>query len=182
MAPPAPTLETERLLGRPPADDRDFAALRLVHADPRVMATLSADGRPFSERDSRATLGRIRAHFDRAGYGAWLWFEKAGGDFVGYCGLKDSLIEGAPAVELLYGLRALHWRKGYGGEAARACLAFGFGSLGLEEIAAWTLPHNHGSRGVMTGQGFVFERTVIHAGLLHVFYRLRRQDWRGPLP
>lgn len=171
-------IETARLIGRPP-EAQDFGNLRLLHADPRVMLTLSATGRPLPEAWSRGFLHRMIEHARRHGHGAWFWHERAGGDFVGYCGLKNSLVEGAPLVELLYGLRSAHWRKGYAAEAAEASLAVGFEHLGLEEIAAFTLWHNRGSRAVMEGQGFVYERPIVHAGLPHALYRLRRKDWRG---
>jgi len=82
-------------------------------------------------------------------------------------------------VELLYAMRSIHWRKGFASEAAEACLAFGFGELALEEIAAFTLPTNLGSRAVMTGRGFVYVRPIVHAGLPHLLYRLRRDVWSG---
>ena len=43
-------------------------------------------------------------------------------------------------------------------------------------IVAMALPHNRGSRRVMEKTGFVYEREVIHAGLLHVLYRRAADD------
>lgn len=166
-------IETARLVGRAP-EAQDFGSLRLLHADPRVMRTLSTNTLPLPEPWSRRALQAIVEHFRRHGYGAWFFHERAGGDFVGYCGLKHSLVEGAPVVELLYSTRSAHWWKGYTAEAAAACLAFGFDALGLEEIVAFTLPHNRGSRAVMEGRGFVYMRPVVHAGLPHLLYRLRK--------
>lgn len=177
MTAPAPTLATPRLLGRPPADDRDFAALRLIHADPRATATLALDGRPFGEPVTRWLLAVSRAHFRRHGFGPWFWSERDGGDFVGYCGLGRSRIEGRPVIELFYGLRAVHWRRGYASEAARACLVHGFGALGIEEVFCWTKPDNHGSRGVAEKQGFAFERMARYHGQPAALYRLSRSGW-----
>ena len=87
------TLETERLVGRPPRPE-DYDDLRLIHADPRATATLTADGEPFGENETRAVISRISDHFERHGFGAWFWFGRESGDFVGYCGLKSGEIEG----------------------------------------------------------------------------------------
>ena len=40
-------------------------------------------------------------------------------------------------------------------------------SLGLDSIIGFTLPHNQGSRRVLEKAGFVYERDVVHAELLH---------------
>ncbi len=168
-----PVIETARLIGRAPGA-QDFGSIRLLHADPRVMRTLSPTAKPMPETWSRQALMAIVEHFRRHGFGAWLFRERWSGDFVGYCGLKHSLVEGAPMVELLYSIRSAQWFKGYGAEAAAACVAYGFETLGLEQIVAFTLPHNRGSRAVMEGRGFVYERDITHAALPHVFYRLRR--------
>lgn len=170
-----PVIETPRLIGRAP-DAQDFWSVRLLHADPWVSRTLSSTTKPRPETWSWQTLGNIRGHFARYGYGAWFFHLRDSGEFVGYCGLKNSLVEGASMVELLYSTRPVHWRKGYAAEAAAACLAYGFEELGLEEIVAFTLPHNYGSRAVMRGRGFVYMRQIIHAGLPHLFYSLRRSD------
>ena len=170
-------LETERLVGRPPRDDRDYIGLRLIHGDPRAMATLSVDGRPFPECRSRAMVLRSRAHFRYLGFGPWFWYENVSGEFVGYCGLASSLIDGAPMIELLYGLRPKFWRRGLASEAARACVDAAFEDHGLQVLACISLPHNHGSRGVMEKVGFVFERPARHYGLPVVLYRLYRSAW-----
>ena len=169
-------IETERLIGRPPGV-ADAGALYLIHGDARAMKTLSAEGLPFTEAESLERLKRILEHFDAHGFGAWFFHLKTSGAFVGHCGLKHSTVEGEPEVELLYGLRPDHWRQGYGSEAATACLARGFGPLGLEEIVCFTLPHNRASRGVMERCGFSYEKPITHAGLPHVLYRLRRAEW-----
>ena len=169
-----PVIETARLIGHAP-EAQDFGSVRQLHADPWVSRTLSSTTKPQPEAWSRRTLQAIRAHFARYGYGAWFFHLREGADFIGYCGLKNSLVEGAPVVELLYSTRSVHWRRGYSAEAAAACVAYGFEVLGLEEIVAFTLPHNYGSRAVMKGRGFVYMRQITHAGLPHLLYRLRRE-------
>lgn len=56
------------------------------------------------------------------------------------------LVEGTgPEVEIAYHYKQTAWRKGYGTEAAIACLADGLGPIGLERIIAICFPENVGS-------------------------------------
>lgn len=175
---PLDTLQTARLVGARPGPD-DVAALRRLHADPRVMATLAADGRPLPEEATRRTLQRELDHWARHGYGAWYFREREGGDFVGYCGLHHTAVAGRDEVELLYATLAECWGRGLTTEMAGAVLATGFGRLGLAEVVAFTLPHNRASRRVMEKRGFAYEGDIVHAGLPHVLYRLTAEQWRA---
>jgi hypothetical protein len=64
-------LRTRRLIGTP-ASPSDFADIRRLHSDSRVMATLSADGNTFSEEQSRAFLERAADHWKACGSAARL--------------------------------------------------------------------------------------------------------------
>ena len=46
--------------------------------------------------------------------------------------------------------------------------------MGLEEIIAFTLPDNVGSRRVMEKSGFTYERDIVHAGVPHLLFRVRQ--------
>ncbi|MGH7781829.1 MAG: GNAT family N-acetyltransferase [Candidatus Binataceae bacterium] len=164
-------LETQRLRGRAPLDT-DLAHLRVLHSDPRVMATLSADGQPAAEAYSRAKLAEMREHWERHGFGSWLLFEKDGNRFTGYAGIRHIELEGVPEVELLYTIRSDRWAAGYATEAAAEVLRDAFGDLAPPSVIAFTLPHNRGSRAVMEKCGLRFERGIVHAGLPHVLYRI----------
>ncbi len=169
-------LETARLCGRAPLET-DLPHLRVIHSDPRAMATLSADGQPASEEYSSGMLARIREHWERYGFGVWMLFEKADNRFVGYAGIRHIELQGAPEIELLYAIRSDRWRMGYASEAAAEVLRLGFRDLAPESVIAFTLPHNRGSRGVMETCGMRFERNIIHAGLPHVLYRITSKEF-----
>ncbi len=165
-------LNTRRLLGTPAAPG-DFADIRRLHGDPRVMATLSADGKTFSEDQSRAFLERAADHWRLHGFGLWIFHERvAGGDFVGYGGIKHAVVEGRDEVELAYAIRSDHWGKRLATEISIAALKLGFDVLRLDRIIAFTLPHNRASRGVMENCGFTYNRDIVHANLPHVLYIL----------
>ncbi|HUY39086.1 MAG TPA: GNAT family protein [Candidatus Binataceae bacterium] len=169
-------LETKRLSGRAPLET-DLPHLRMIHGDPRAMATLSVDGQPAGEEYSAGVLARIREHWERYGFGVWMLFEKDAKRFAGYAGIRHIELEGAAEIELLYAIRSDRWRTGYATEAAAEVLRLGFRDLAPASVVAFTLPHNRGSRGVMEKCGMRFERDMIHAGLPHVLYRITAAEF-----
>jgi len=153
-------------------DATHFAEIRTLHTDPRVMATLSADGDIFSEDQTRAFLQRSAEHWTLHNFGLWIFQLSYTSDFVGYCGIKHSVVEGKDQIELAYAVSSAHWNKGFATEMSEAALKVGFEELHLERIVAFTLPHNKGSRSVMEHCGFTYQRDIVHAGLPHVLYHL----------
>lgn len=176
-----PTLTTPRLLLRPwrPAD-RD--GLWRMQADPRTMEFLM----PVPDRAaSDAVAERAEAHFVRHGFGLWVAAVPGVTDFAGYCGLVRVPYDAhfTPAVEIGWRFDPAFWGRGYATEAARAALDFGFGTLGLDEIVAITVPANLRSRAVMERLGMArdedgdFDLPTTPAGhplRRQVLYRLRR--------
>ncbi|MGC2275256.1 MAG: GNAT family N-acetyltransferase [Candidatus Binatus sp.] len=164
-------LNTTRLIGTP-AVATDVADLRRLHSDPRVMATLSADGATFTEDQSRAFLDRAAGHWQLYGFGLWIFRDRASNDFVGYGGIKHAEVEGRDEIELAYAITSDHWRKGLATEISLAALKHAFDVLRLDRIVAFTLPHNRASRAVMEHCGFAYTRDIVHANLPHVLYTL----------
>ena len=146
------------------------------------MATLSADGSPLLEEETRRSLRRHLDHWDRHGYGLWIFRDRADGRFVGYCGLKHTEAGGKDEVELAYAVMADDWGRGLATEMAEAVLRVGFEHLGLAEVVCFTLTTNRASRRVMEKAGFRYERDIVHVGLPHVFYRLTAAEWRSAGP
>ena len=169
-------LRTARLIGTP-AGSGDFAYLRRLHSDPRVTATLSADGATFGEDQTRAFLDRAADHWKSHGFGLWIFRNQADGDFVGYGGIKHAVVEGRDEIELAYAICSDHWRKGFATEISMAALQQGFDTIHLDRIVAFTLPHNKASRAVMEHCGFTYNRYITHATLPHVLYILEARDF-----
>jgi RimJ/RimL family protein N-acetyltransferase len=169
-------LRTPRLIGTP-AGPGDFADIRRLHSDPRVMMTLSADGNIFSEEQSVSFLKRAADHWNAHGFGLWTLRTQSDGDFVGYGGIKHTGVEGRDEIELAYAITSDHWRKGFATEISRAALKHGFDTMHLERIVAFTLPHNKASRTVMEHCGFTYNRDIVHANLPHVLYILDAHDF-----
>ena len=110
----------------------------------------------------------------RDGLGWFAMVEKESGRLVGVQVLR--MFQDLPYVDLGWRLNPDHWGRGYATESARGAIAYGFGTLGLDEIAAATLPDNVRSRAVMERLGMTFAGDVMHAGLPHVLYLIRAAE------
>ena len=171
MRPDLDTVRTDRLvLTRIAASD--FDDLCRMHRDAAVMATL---GGVRSDEVTRDVLEGLTAHWAAHGFGYWMARDAASGAFVGRGGLREVVIGGGPEVEIGYALMSEYWGRGLATELARACVDVGFNALGRDDLVAFTLPTNAGSRRVMSRLGFGFERDVIWSGMPHVLYRLKKR-------
>lgn len=151
--------------------ETDFGELCLMHHDPRVMATL---GGVRTDEETRKFLDKSLDHWDRHGFGLWIFRDAADGRFVGRGGIRHVEIVGKDEVEVAYALRAEAWGKGLATEMARASLALAFDSFGLPEVVAFTLPTNKASQRIMQKLGFAYEREFDYEGHPQVLYRLPR--------
>jgi RimJ/RimL family protein N-acetyltransferase len=179
------SIRTGRLLLRRwrGADRVPFAAL---NADPAVMEHMQ--GLMTRER-SDAFADRIEAHWASHGWGLWAVEVIGGTPFVGYVGLwpADYVVPGM--VEVGWRLAREHWGRGYATEAGREAIRFGFTDVGLDEVVSFTVPQNERSWRVMERIGLRrdpaadFDHPKVDATaypelVRHVFYRLRREEWR----
>lgn len=168
---------TARLIGRP-ITAQDFDALRPLHADRAVMRTLSADGLIAPEAHTRNLIERLVAHWREHGDGVWLFRALDDGRAIGYGGLLRRVLDGAPECELIYAVMSAEWCKGYATEMARSVLAHAFERRREPSVVALTLEVNAGSRRVIERLGFALEKTIAHAGLPHLFFRLSAAAYR----
>jgi ribosomal-protein-alanine N-acetyltransferase len=163
-------IETERLVAEPITAAHQDDMLRLL-SDPLVAATLG--GAPSAARVA-AMIAAQSAQFERYGYGFWVWREKATGAVVARGGIQHTHVGGADEVEVGWAVASNRWREGLATELGAASVQVAFDTYGLDDLVAFTLPHNVASRRVMEKLGFTYERDVLHADLPHVLYRLRR--------
>lgn len=172
--------ETERLiLRRWRVQDREpFARL---NADPLVMEHFPAC---LTREESDAGVDRVEAHFEKHGFGLFAAELRASGQFIGFIGLNIPDFEAhfTPCVEIGWRLAREHWGRGLATEGARAAVRYGFGTLGLRELVAFTVPANIRSRSVMEKLGMSrdpaddFDHPRLEPGhplRRHVLYRLR---------
>jgi RimJ/RimL family protein N-acetyltransferase len=174
-------LETRRLLLRRWRDfDREpFAAL---NSDPRVMRFFPA---MLSRQESDLAVDRIEAHFEKQGFGLFAAELRQDRAFIGFIGLWTPDFEApfTPCVEIGWRISAEYWNQGLATEGARAALRYGFDSLRLDEVVAFTVPANLASRRVMEKIGMTrapgddFDHPKLPEGhplRRHVLYRIGR--------
>lgn len=161
------------------ADRVPFAAL---NADPVVMEFLPA---MLTRAESDAFVDRIEDTFEQRGWGLWAIEVADDATFAGYVGLWPAEFDAdfTPAVEIGWRLASACWGRGYAPEAARAALAYGFDTVGLDEIVSFTTVANVRSQRVMQKIGMTRDPhdDFDHAGLPvghrlrpHVLYRIGR--------
>ena len=73
-------------------------------------------------------------------------------------------------MEVLWSLHPDAWGQGYAAEAARAALAYGFETLGLDRIFAITLEENRASRAVMERIGLTYRKRVDYKGFTDIVW------------
>ena len=139
-------------------------------ADPRVAATM---GGALDREQVAEQIARLCVDWQREGVGYWMWFDSTTGAPVGRGGLARAEFDGRPEVEVGWVVTPERWREGLATEIGAAALEVAFGPLGLDDVVAFTLPHNVASRRVMEKLGFAYEKTAPYKVYGdHVLYRL----------
>jgi RimJ/RimL family protein N-acetyltransferase len=149
---------------------RHQAVMAPILADPRVGATMGGVSTAEQVAEHLATAA---AAWERDGFGYWMFFDAATGEPVGRGGLGRAEFDGQPEVEVGWTVVPERWGEGFATEMGAAALAVS-SELGLDEIVAFTLPHNAASRRVMEKLGFTYEKTAPYKVFGdHVLYRRR---------
>ncbi|MEY4577181.1 MAG: hypothetical protein RL701_1884 [Pseudomonadota bacterium] len=172
-----PTLETPRLLLRPPAA-QDFEAFVACMADVRVAQHLGGV-------QSRELAWRSFAMFAGAwtlnGFSLFSVVEKASGRWVGRVG--PWMPEGWPGPEVGWAIIADAQRRGYAKEAASAALDWAFDSLGWREVVHCIEPRNAASIATARSLGSVLVRSGVRApqplNVTWDVYAQTREHWRA---
>lgn len=176
-------LETERLVLREWRDaDRPIYAR--YNADPIVRRFYKATLTPA---ETNELIDRFVAETAQDGFGFMVVERKSDGAMLGDVGISRmgpilvDVLRGHPEVEIGWLLGKEHWGQGYCPEAARACLDYAFGVLGLPEIVAFTSTANRPSMRVMEKIGMLrdpdgdFDNPFVPEGhplRPHVLYRI----------
>jgi RimJ/RimL family protein N-acetyltransferase len=140
-----------------------------------VAATGWPGGKPPSERDVITSLEDKERHWARHGFGMWMMRDRETGAMIGRGGLQwTTYVRDLDEVEVGWSVIPERWRQGLATELALASIDVAFGPLDLDQVVAFTLPDNVASRRVMEKAGFSYDRDILHVGLSHVLYRVRR--------
>lgn len=179
----APTnyLLTTARLGMRRWKDSDLEVFTEMNQDPEVRKYFPKLLTPVESAES---IARMEAFFDEHGFTLYAVDVLATGMFIGFVGLYRPNFEAwfAPCVEIGWRLRREAWGLGYATEAAKECLRFGFGELGLERIYSFTAAPNLRSSRVMEKIGMrlvgEFDHPRIEEGnwlRRHVLYEVVRE-------
>lgn len=161
----------------------DLAPFAVLNADPDVMRYFPST-RTSAESD--ATYDRLHRHIEEHGFGFWAAELLETGEFIGFIGMQHcDYLPSGPAVEIGWRLDKRFWGQGYAPEGARACLAFAFSRLDLDEVVSFTAHTNTPSMRVMEKIGMRrdpardFDHPMVEesSGLKpHVFYVISSTD------
>lgn len=148
--------ETERLVAREWTDD-DVDAAYDIYRDPEVVRFLGSVPMPVADRDEmRARIDRWQTGNEALrpnGFGFWALATKDG-TLVGAIVLKP--LPDVTEVEVGWHLGRAYWGHGYATEGARGAIAYGFDTLGLDEIYAVVVKANTASLAVAHRLGMTY--------------------------
>jgi ribosomal-protein-alanine N-acetyltransferase len=148
-----------------PAGVDDIDALHRFWIEPDVRRYLWDDVVISRERAADVVASSLES-FRTRGFGVWVARARVDGRLVGFAGLRAV----GEDVELLVGIAPPLWRRGFGIEAARAVLAFGFAQAGLARIVGHADLPNQASIRLMEALGMRATGRVVIDGLELVRY------------
>ena len=100
---------------------------------------------------------------EEVGFTTWAVELKETGELIGWCGLNH--LPETEEDEVAYLFSQIHQGKGYATEAARACLDYGFNTIGLARIIALVHADNVASRRVVQKLDMTFLDQKTYWGL-----------------
>ena len=128
----------------------------------------------FERKDAEDRIQKNLRRYAEDGIGQWALLLKPDKKFAGYCGLLRQEIDGTREIEVGYALARYAQGQGIATEAARACMNYGFTTLGEDRIISLIRPENIPSRRVAERNGLIVEKETDFQGLPHLVYVARR--------
>ncbi|MGN6748922.1 MAG: GNAT family N-acetyltransferase [Xanthobacteraceae bacterium] len=139
-----PVLKTARLVLRAPVHS-DVPAIVALAGDRRVAENTARIPHPYTAADAAAVFTAINHSGGETAFAIEL-----DGALIGMCGLAPR----PDGIELGYWLGVPSWNRGYGTEAARAVIDYGFARLGHDVLHSGARVSNPASRRVLEKCGF----------------------------
>lgn len=156
MPAPPVVIETERLCLRE-MQERDAQFIVALLNDPDFLRFVGDRGvRDLA--DAQPYIERIRAAYQRDGFGLWISERKRDGEQVGMCGLIRR--EGLPDIDIGFATLPAFRKSGYTAEAAGATVEFARSVIGLSRLVAITTHDNRASIGLLEKLGLRFEKAM----------------------
>jgi [ribosomal protein S5]-alanine N-acetyltransferase len=155
-----------------PMERTDADALHRLWTRPEVRRWLW-DDRVIPPEQTLEVVETSAHLFDREGFGLWAVTPRGGGELLGFGGFWH--FREPPELELLFGIAAPHWGRGYATEVAGALTRHAFDHLGFPEVRASTDAPNTASVRVLAKLGFRQQKRATVGGLDTLFFVLPRE-------
>ncbi|WP_299789563.1 GNAT family N-acetyltransferase [uncultured Shewanella sp.] len=164
--------ETERLLFRRFSLD-DVAGFYGLNLDPLVLK-FTGD-KPFSSRSEVVRFIEEYDQYDKYGFGRWSLYLKSSGEYIGFCGLRQSPETGE--VDIGFRLMRRFWHRGYALESAKASLELAFTRYGVDTVIARAMKNNLASQRLIQKLGMQLDSSFIESGEEWLKYELKQERW-----
>jgi ribosomal-protein-alanine N-acetyltransferase len=156
MTPSGIVIETARLRLRSLRDD-DLVELVALIGNWEVARWLSSVPYPYSEADGREWIANVRRDHATGRPRRFAIALKETDRIIGGVGLDGDRGTETDEPALGYWLGQRYWNHVYGREAVAAIIDYGFRTLGIKTIRAYTDPSNAAS-----------QKVLLHCGLMNV--------------
>ncbi|MBO9702638.1 MAG: GNAT family N-acetyltransferase [Sporocytophaga sp.] len=131
-------LQTDRLIIKEyQTEYLNFA--QKVFSDPQTMAFWPA---PFILKETKKWIDRSIQSYKENGFGRYAIFLKKTNELIGDCGILKLETDNTLIHDLGYIIHTPYWNSGFGFEAAKAIMEYGFNELNIERLYA-NMPYNH---------------------------------------
>lgn len=167
---------------------QDLSAFVAYQADPRAREFYGpGEATPEQLAELLRTFVSWSLEQPRRNWQLAIALRDAPGVVVGSCGLRGAGLKAGHA-DLGIELSPELWGRGYGTEATRAMLDFGFATLHLARVHCDTVSGNSRVAALLDRLGFVRARRtpgpawMTERGWTHQQWELSAEDWRGSQP
>ncbi|MDF2587620.1 MAG: hypothetical protein K0S41_1461 [Anaerocolumna sp.] len=169
--------ETKRLVFRD-WDIKDLNEFRKMNKDTKVMEYFT---KTLTDLETDRFYNIIQDEFKNYGYGLYAVETKHNNDFIGFIGFHWANFKSqfTPCIEIGWRLKQEAWGYGYATEGAKACLNYGFDTLGFNKVYSFTSKINIPSENVMKKVGMVKVLEFEHPNIIendplrkHILYTI----------
>ncbi len=150
-----PTIKTERLILRPYRLE-DAAELQRLIGERDVVSTMTNVPYPYEDGTAEEWIGGRRESFEKGKTVDFAITHRQEGFLIGGASLVD-IDQPSERAEIAYWIGKPYWRKGYGTEAAKAIVKYGFETLGLHRINGRHFKRNPASGRILEKIGMKHE-------------------------
>jgi RimJ/RimL family protein N-acetyltransferase len=155
-----PILDTPRLRLREFRPD-DLDELARMVADEEQMRFYPG---PRTRDEAGAWIGRNLSLYEEHGFGFWLIESRGTSEFLGYCGIRPLVLEGASVTETGWHTTKKTWNRGIATEAAAAVRDLAFARFAQTRLVALIHPDHRASRRVAEKIGMREEAAIVFEG------------------